>query len=57
MDQTTGGCPTYESWTVRRAPWLPPFGLERRHDRNRESPGASRTLGPTREKEPGEVSA
>jgi hypothetical protein len=39
MDQTTGGCPTYESWTVRREPWLPPFGLERRHDRNRESTG------------------
>ncbi len=31
--------PTYECWTVRRESWLPPFPLERRYERNRESSG------------------
>ncbi|MCF8480247.1 MAG: GFA family protein [Rhodospirillum sp.] len=29
--------PTYESWTVRRESWLPPFPLTRHHDQDRES--------------------
>jgi hypothetical protein len=33
-DQLT---PTYESWTVRRESWLPPFPLERRYDRNADT--------------------
>ncbi len=33
--------PTYESFTVRRESWLPPFPFERRYDRNRESTGRS----------------
>jgi hypothetical protein len=33
--------PTYESWTVRREPWLPAFPLAARYERNRE--GARRT--------------
>jgi hypothetical protein len=33
--------PTYESWTVRREPWLPAFPLAARYERNRE--GAGRT--------------
>ena len=31
--------PTYELWTVRRESWLPPFPLERRYDRDRDSTG------------------
>ncbi|MDX6623270.1 MAG: hypothetical protein QOE75_1202 [Solirubrobacterales bacterium] len=27
--------PTYESWTVRRESWLPPFALEKRYARAR----------------------
>ncbi|MBN8868190.1 MAG: GFA family protein [Solirubrobacterales bacterium] len=33
--------PTYELWTIRRESWLPPFPLERRYERNRESDGRS----------------
>ena len=29
--------PTYELWTVRRESWLPPFPLERRYQRDRDS--------------------
>ena len=29
--------PTYESWSLRREAWLPPFLLEGRHDRDRDS--------------------
>jgi hypothetical protein len=29
--------PTYESWVVRRESWLPPFAVEARYDRSRES--------------------
>lgn len=31
--------PTYELGTIRREPWLPPFGLARRYERNREATG------------------
>lgn len=33
-DQLT---PTYESWTVRRESWLPPFPLTRRYDHDRDA--------------------
>ncbi len=29
--------PTYESWIIRREAWLPPFGLARRYDRDRDA--------------------
>ena len=29
--------PTYELWTVRREGWLPPFALQRRYERDRDS--------------------
>lgn len=29
--------PIYELWTIRRESWLPPFPLERRYGRDRES--------------------
>lgn len=32
-DQLT---PTYESWTVRREAWLPPFPVARRYERDRD---------------------
>jgi hypothetical protein len=31
--------PTYESWTIRRESWLPPFPLMKRYDRDREATG------------------
>lgn len=31
--------PTYECWTIRREPWLPPFPLERRYERDRTASG------------------
>ncbi len=31
--------PTYELWAIRREPFLPPFPLERRYERNREGSG------------------
>ncbi len=31
--------PTYESWTVRREAWLPPFPLARRYERDRPDEG------------------
>ncbi|PWW01804.1 hypothetical protein DFR52_102468 [Hoeflea marina] len=33
-DQLT---PSYESWTVRREAWLPPFPLLHHHDRDRDT--------------------
>lgn len=33
--------PTYESWTVRREAWLPPFALAHSYPRDREGPGRS----------------
>jgi hypothetical protein len=35
--------PTYESWTLRREPWLPAFPLAHRYARDRE--GTGRTEG------------
>jgi hypothetical protein len=29
--------PTYESWTIRRESWLPPFPLTRRYERDRDA--------------------
>ena len=31
--------PTYESWTIRRESWLPPFPLPHRYDRDRDNAG------------------
>ncbi len=31
--------PTYESWTARREPWLPPFPLARRYEGDRPATG------------------
>ena len=31
--------PTYESWTVRRENWLPPFPLAHHYDRDRDETG------------------
>ena len=36
--------PTYELWTIRSESWLPPFSLEERYERDRES--ADRSEGP-----------
>jgi hypothetical protein len=33
--------PTYELWTLRREQWLPPFPLERRYERDRDSTNRS----------------
>ena len=30
--------PTYESWTIRREAWLPPFPLAKSHARDRDGP-------------------
>ena len=37
-DQLT---PTYELWTIRRESWLPPFPLEQRFERDRDSASRS----------------
>jgi len=31
--------PTYESWTIRREHWLPPFPIARRYARDRDATG------------------
>ncbi len=31
--------PTYESWTVRRESWLPPFPFKRQYERGRDDTG------------------
>ena len=31
--------PTYESWTIRREHWLPPFRLARQYERDRTASG------------------
>jgi hypothetical protein len=33
--------PTYESWTIRRETWLPPFPETKQYDRDRETTGRS----------------
>jgi len=37
MDAPDQFTPTYELWTVRRESWLPPFPLEHRYERDRDS--------------------
>ena len=39
LDQIDQLTPTYESWTVRREGWLPPFPLARSYQRDREGTG------------------
>lgn len=39
LDAPDQAKPTYELWTRRREAWLPPFGLARRYDRDREGSG------------------
>lgn len=39
LDEPGRLVPTYESWTVRREPWLPSFPLSHRYERDREGPG------------------
>ena len=29
--------PTYETWTIRREAWLPPFPVTRRYERDRDA--------------------
>ena len=41
LDATDRLTPTYESWTVRRESWLPPFPLARHYARDREGGGRS----------------
>lgn len=36
LDDGARLAPDYETWTIRRAPWLPPFPGTRRFDRDRE---------------------
>ncbi|MFN8112618.1 MAG: GFA family protein [Solirubrobacterales bacterium] len=37
LDEPDRFTPTYENWTIRRESWLPPFPLDSRYERNRES--------------------
>ena len=37
LDEPDRFIPTYELWTIRREAWLPPFPLERRYERDRDS--------------------
>jgi hypothetical protein len=39
LDEPDQLTPTYESWTVRRESWLPPFPLRRSWSHSREAPG------------------
>ncbi|MCK7593463.1 GFA family protein [Pseudomarimonas salicorniae] len=39
LDQPGHFTPSYELWTLRREPWLPPFPIERLYIRDRESQG------------------
>jgi hypothetical protein len=39
LDEPGRFAPTYECWTVRREPWLPPFDLAHHYARNREGTG------------------
>ena len=42
LDEPDRLAPTYESWTLRRESWLPPFPLATHHERDREE--ASRPI-------------
>ncbi|MBV2184499.1 MAG: GFA family protein [Rhizobium sp.] len=37
LDEIDQFTPTYELWTIRRESWLPPFPLNRRYERDRDS--------------------
>ena len=39
LDEPNRLMPTYETWTLRRESWLPPFPLLRRYEKNRENDG------------------
>lgn len=39
LDEPGRFTPTYELWTIRREPWLPPFPGTRRYERDREGTG------------------
>lgn len=39
LDEPSQLTPTYESWTVRREAWLPPFPGLKRFERNRDTAG------------------
>jgi hypothetical protein len=41
LDEPDQLMPTYESWSIRREAWLPPFPLARRYARDREGTGRS----------------
>jgi len=41
LDATDQLTPTYESWTIRREAWLPPFDVAHRYERDRTSRGRS----------------
>lgn len=39
LDEPNRLMPTYETWTLRRESWLPPFPLLRRYEKARENDG------------------
>ena len=39
LDAADDLVPTYELWTIRRAPWLPAFAGMRQYDRGRDATG------------------
>lgn len=39
LDEPSQLTPTYESWTLRRESWLPPFPLTHHYERDRADPG------------------
>lgn len=41
FDEPDRFAPTYESWTIRREAWLPPFPVAHRYDRDRAGSGLS----------------
>jgi len=44
LDEPDQLVPTYESWTVRRESWLPPFSLAKRYDHGRDDVDRSEPL-------------
>ena len=39
LDEPNRLMPTYETWTLRRESWLPPFPLSRHYEKDRENDG------------------
>lgn len=37
LDEIGQFVPTYELWTIRREPWLPPFPVTKRYERDRDA--------------------